>query len=198
MSPEPNFERRRRARNALSRVSSSESQRSQLQYGRRFPLSPGETTQVVSTPRSYLDPSFPSPLSAYDPPHLYPKSERHGRHERRRRAPDTNSELQTIAYGDTEPGVPVTYADAWLSWEAQKRRQLWFYFMCALCILPFFALMIHKGKFDPALSWFTKGETDRLSWGQRRVIKILNTISLTVYTVGLFVLVVMIATRLHS
>jgi hypothetical protein len=66
---------------------------------------------------------------------------------------------------------------------------MWFYLMCALCILPFLSLAIERGKFDGALSWLTEGETDRLSFTQRRTIKILNIISLTAWTITTAVLI---------
>jgi hypothetical protein len=67
--------------------------------------------------------------------------------------------------------------------------------MCALCILPFLSLAIERGKFDGALSWLTKGETDRLSYTQRQTVKVLNLVSLVAYGIIIIVLLSVLIPR---
>jgi len=67
--------------------------------------------------------------------------------------------------------------------------------MVGLSIFPFFALLVLKGAFNSALSWFTKGETDRLNRRQLSVINILNYASLATYLIALTILVTVVAVR---
>ncbi|KAL2147210.1 hypothetical protein VTI28DRAFT_165 [Corynascus sepedonium] len=59
-------------------------------------------------------------------------------------------------------------AEDYLSWEARRRRRIFYFAMCGLCIFPFIAPLVYKGTFDSALSWYTRGETGSLTRRQRR------------------------------
>ncbi|KXJ91509.1 hypothetical protein Micbo1qcDRAFT_204746 [Microdochium bolleyi] len=65
--------------------------------------------------------------------------------------------------------------------EAKSRRECWFYMMAVLSILPFFALLILMGVFDPALASLTKGEVYELTKRQKRVIQTMFIAECIVY-----------------
>ncbi|KAI1490071.1 hypothetical protein F5X96DRAFT_679315 [Biscogniauxia mediterranea] len=65
---------------------------------------------------------------------------------------------------------------------AASRRKCWFYVMAVLSILPFFAVLVLTGVFDESLSWFTRGEYNRLSRKQRMFIKCMFLVECVVYT----------------
>ncbi|KAI0601429.1 hypothetical protein F4775DRAFT_606535 [Biscogniauxia sp. FL1348] len=65
---------------------------------------------------------------------------------------------------------------------ALSRRRCWFYMMAVLSILPFFAVLVLTGVFDDSLSWFTRGEYNRLSRKQRMFIKWMFLAECVVYT----------------
>lgn len=67
--------------------------------------------------------------------------------------------------------------------------------MAGLSIFPFFALLVQKGAFDPALAWITKGEATTLNRRQLSIIKILNYASLAAYVIALTVLVTILAVQ---
>lgn len=124
-------------------------------------------------------------------PHLWPRGMR--RQRRNSRAHD-GINLQGIV--DLEQGARFGFVneDATLSWDARKRREYYYYALCVLCTLPFFALLIVKDRASAALSWYTKGETCTLSTKQRRTVLRVAKISamfwICVFTVLITVIVV--------
>ncbi|CAK7201339.1 hypothetical protein SEUCBS139899_004043 [Sporothrix eucalyptigena] len=100
---------------------------------------------------------------------------------RRRRARGTDPELRAIALEESDGerlrhvhdlernGVPLD-PEAFISHEGRHRRQTWFYCMLAVSMFPFISVMVYMGKFDSGLSWYSRGEVDRLNTRQRRVI----------------------------
>ncbi|EFW99126.1 hypothetical protein CMQ_5547 [Grosmannia clavigera kw1407] len=67
-------------------------------------------------------------------------------------------------------GVP-TDPEAFISEEGRRRRRVWFAYMMAISVLlPFLSVMVHMGRLDCGLSWYTRGEVARLSRRQRRAI----------------------------
>jgi ABC-type Fe3+ transport system permease subunit len=127
-------------------------------------------------------------VSTYDPPHLWPRDKRNpfGR---------LDADLRDIANSNPNGAYGVPSEDAYLSWDARKRRQYWYYFMCALCIFPFIAPLVYMGKFNSALSWYTKGETDRLNRKQRHNVMILGTVISALWLCITAVVVTLLATR---
>jgi hypothetical protein len=93
------------------------------------------------------------------------------------------------AFGGLSGGVP------YLSWEARRRRQVFFYLICALCVFPFIAPLVHRGAFNSALSWSTKGETCTLSRGQRRTVLVLGSVFSAIWLTALAVTVTLLASR---
>ena len=117
--------------------------------------------------------SFISPQTAPDPPHLW------GVDKRNRLWPGHNRpNLRDIAQLNSSSAGPfdITSEDAYLSWTARKRRQSFYYLMCALCVFPFLTPLICRGMFDSVLSWYTKGEVHTLNRRQRRNIAVLGGI----------------------
>ncbi|KAK4147854.1 uncharacterized protein C8A04DRAFT_24410 [Dichotomopilus funicola] len=94
--------------------------------------------------------------------------------------PEHPQQFTTAALEDSE--------DAYLSWDSRRRRQMWYIFMCALCIFPFMAPLIARGTFDPALGWLTHGEVGSLTRRQRR-----NVIMCAIVWGGVWLVVVAVA-----
>lgn len=94
---------------------------------------------------------------------------------------------QLSTAGGTLPGLEDS-EDAYLSWDSRRRRQMWYFAMCALCIFPFLAPLIARGTFDPALGWFTHGEVGSLTRLQRR-----NIIVWAIVWGGVWLVVVAVA-----
>ena len=86
-------------------------------------------------------------------------------------------------------------AAAYLSWEARKRRQAYYCAMCVLCVVPFFALLVYRGTFDSALSWYTRGETGSLTRRQRRNTLVVGIVFSGVWLVALAVFVTVMVNR---
>jgi hypothetical protein len=110
------------------------------------------------------------------------------------------------ATGGGDRGVPLAFfassiddadadAAAYLSWEARKRRQAYYYAMCVLCVVPFFALLVYRGTFDSALSWYTRGETGSLTRRQRRNTLVVGIVFSGVWLVALTVFVTVMVNR---
>lgn len=109
----------------------------------------------------------------------------------------TSIELRQMAGSETAPPYPpfgVLTEEAYLSWEARKRRMVYYYVMCTLCIFPFIAPLIYWGTFDSALSWITRGETARLTRRQRRNVVVLGALFSAAWLVALAVLVTLVVT----
>ncbi|KAL2018404.1 hypothetical protein VTK56DRAFT_882 [Thermocarpiscus australiensis] len=137
---------------------------------------------VYGSGRSTL--SFPGTPSVFDPPRLLARDRRnYGR-----RTPMTPDPRQ-IADLEIAPASDDLSDDAYLSWQARRRRQAYYYLMCALCIFPFTALLAYKGTFDSALSWYTKGETAQLSRQQRRNVLVLGSVVSVVWLLAAAILV---------
>ncbi|KAK3935914.1 hypothetical protein QBC46DRAFT_322451 [Diplogelasinospora grovesii] len=130
-----------------------------------------------------------SPVSAYDPPHLWPREGRNRFHRM-----DDSSELHHI---NLHPNRAYGYSseDAYLSWETRKRRQCYYYLMCALCVFPFFAPLIYKGMFNSILGWYTKGETDTLNRRQRRNVMIVGFVIGALWLVAITITVTLLVSR---
>ncbi len=114
----------------------------------------------------------PADLSQYPTPRLYSW-------DQTRRTRGIDPAFRTLADYDFEAdGLPLN-PDAYLSYEARSKRRSWFIFMLVLCIFPFITPLIYMGKFDDALSWYTKGEVYTLTDWQKRVIPIIMVVQLT-------------------
>ncbi|SPQ17936.1 8cfafc12-59a1-4f28-bbd2-45c89e60ac12 [Thermothielavioides terrestris] len=79
---------------------------------------------------------------------------------------ETAREFASFHAGAAPSGHHAT-EDGHLPREARQRRQIWYYVMCCLSILPFVAPLVYCGVLDAALSWCTRGEATRLSPKQR-------------------------------
>jgi len=87
--------------------------------------------------------------------------------------------------------------ESYLSWEARRRRQLYYCVTCVLCVFPFFAPLAYHGKFDSALSWYTRGEVASLTPRQRRVVGHLAAAFTCAWMVGVAVLATVMIYRKH-
>ncbi len=101
-------------------------------------------------------------VTEYGIPRLYPSE------ERRRRARAADTDLRTIA--NVEAGRRL-YPDVFISYKSRVRRRAWFALMIAISVFPFMSILVYKGKFDSALSWYTKGEVHCLTKPQMQVIR---------------------------
>ncbi|KAI1497199.1 hypothetical protein F5X99DRAFT_423748 [Biscogniauxia marginata] len=94
--------------------------------------------------------------------------------------------------GDQNPFIAPQDLDPSM---AQSRQKYWFYMMATLSILPFFAVLVLTGVFDDSLSWFTRGEYNRLSKKQRSFIKWMLLVECVIYTACLVAIVVYYVTK---
>ncbi|KAK3903781.1 hypothetical protein C8A05DRAFT_14280 [Staphylotrichum tortipilum] len=78
--------------------------------------------------------------------------------------------------GPNPVGFLTTEESGYLSWEARRRREVFYYLMCALCVLPFTAALVYAGTADSALSWYTRGEVASLTRRQRRRVLLIGGI----------------------
>lgn len=113
-------------------------------------------------------------ISRSSQPRLYPWDYQARR--RQQRARGTDPELRAIALSEPgagrdleRTGVPLD-PEAFITQEGRMRRQTWFYCMLAVSMFPFISVLVYLGKFDNGLSWYTRGEVDRLNSQQRRII----------------------------
>ncbi|KAK0734916.1 hypothetical protein B0T26DRAFT_633042 [Lasiosphaeria miniovina] len=137
--------------------------------------------------------TFPTPLLSSDTPHLRTKARR-DRVRRLGQVPD----LRDLANAEAATAFGILSEDAYLSWEARRRRQLYYYLMCALCIFPFIAPLVYKGTFDSALRWYTKGETDTLNRKQRRRVLVLASAFSAIWLCTIAVVVTLLVSRNKS
>jgi casein kinase I family protein HRR25 len=95
-------------------------------------------------------------------------------------------------------GVPFGFAateNFFPSWEARKRRQVWYYAMCALCLFPFIAPLVYWGTFDATPWRYTHGEAELLTRRQRWNILVVGVASAVAWLVVLVVLVTVMVIR---
>ncbi|KAL2129574.1 hypothetical protein VTI74DRAFT_7562 [Chaetomium olivicolor] len=110
-------------------------------------------------------------------PRLIPRDKRHLYRQQQQGSNGVAPSLRQIAaMGQGISPFDMPSEDAYISWEARRRRQIYFYFLCCLCVLPFFAVLVCQGTFNNALSWYTRGETGELTRRQRRNIKIVAVV----------------------
>ena len=124
-------------------------------------------------------------------PRLYPWDYQARRRQRTR---GTDPELRAIALAESDGerhrrvhdlehnGVPLD-PEAFISLEGRHRREMWFYCMLAVSMFPFISVMVYLGKFDNGLSWFSRGEVDRLNTKQRRVILLVTVAQFVLWPV---------------
>ncbi|KAK4238108.1 hypothetical protein C8A03DRAFT_15397 [Achaetomium macrosporum] len=153
--------------------------RSALSRSFRVPLEPGERSSHA----------FPRPPSAFNSPRLVARDQRH---LTRGTSVAVAADLRQIVSFETGHPFGVTSEDAYLSWEARRRRQAYYYFMCMLCIFPFIAPLVYRGTFDSGLSWYTRGETGQLSQRQRRNVLIVGCFFSAVWVCVLAVFVTVV------
>ncbi|GAB1310179.1 hypothetical protein MFIFM68171_00389 [Madurella fahalii] len=131
--------------------------------------------------RSFSPPALPTVL---DSPRLF-----RGRLRDGGRRTTATPDLHRIANSEsTGPWGHLT-DDAYLSWDARRRRKAFYYVMCILCILPFLAPLVYRGTFDSILTWYTHGETGQLSRRQRRGVLILGSAASAVWLCAIAVVV---------
>jgi hypothetical protein len=106
-------------------------------------------------------------------------------------------ELATMEEGANGHPFAVQSDGSYLSWEARRRRQLYYCVTCVLCVFPFFAPLAYRGKFDAALSWYTRGEVASLTPRQRRVVGHLAATFTCAWLIGVAVLVTVMIYRKH-
>ncbi len=91
-------------------------------------------------------------------------------------------------------GLPTD--DAYISWEARKRRQGYYYLLCILMVFfPFISPLAYRGTFDPALSWYTRGETTSLTPRQKRNVLVFGVAISGLWVCVLGVLITIIINR---
>ncbi|KAJ8116849.1 hypothetical protein ONZ43_g4348 [Nemania bipapillata] len=79
--------------------------------------------------------------------------------------------------------------DDYVSDRADRIRRFCFYVLAVLSVLPFFGVLVLSGSFSEAFKWATQGEVDRLTFRQRRFIKIMLLAEIVFYT-GIVVTIV--------
>ncbi|KAK4158796.1 hypothetical protein QBC43DRAFT_348374 [Cladorrhinum sp. PSN259] len=67
---------------------------------------------------------------------------------------------------DTGPRLPQI--------DARRKRQVCYYLALAISVLPFMSILVCKGMFNSALSWYTRGEIGRFTHKQRRNVSIVG------------------------
>ncbi|CAK7230589.1 hypothetical protein SBRCBS47491_007636 [Sporothrix bragantina] len=124
-------------------------------------------------------------------PRLYPWDYQARRRQRTR---GTDPELRAIALAESDGerrsrvhdlernGVPLD-PEAFVSHEGRHRRKTWFYCMLAVSMFPFISVMVYLGKFDSGLSWYSRGEVDRLNSKQRRVILVVTVVQFVLWPI---------------
>jgi hypothetical protein len=121
------------------------------------------------------------------PPRLVPRDKRNG--VRAAIAAGTLSpDLRQLAALEAGASFGALADDVYLSWEARKRRQMFYYGLCVLAAVPFLSPLIWRGKFDSALSWFTRGETGSLTKKQKKRVDIIGIAFWGVWLVAIAVI----------
>ncbi|KAM7200457.1 hypothetical protein V8F33_003903 [Rhypophila sp. PSN 637] len=125
-------------------------------------------------------------------PHLWPRNIRRRTHQ-----PSSSGDMDLRGIADLErgPGFGFISEDASLSWETRRRREYYYYAVCALCILPFFAVFIVRNKSHTVLSWYTKGETCTLNTRQRQIASRVAKISGVVWICAFAVLITVLISK---
>lgn len=91
---------------------------------------------------------------------------------------------------------PVFVApDNYISAKAKRTRQLCFYILAVLSIMPFFGLLVLSGAFSEALKWVTEGEVDRLTPRQRSFIKWVFFVECIAFTGAIVLVVIFVASN---
>ncbi|KAK4181344.1 hypothetical protein QBC36DRAFT_296889 [Triangularia setosa] len=82
--------------------------------------------------------------------------------------------------------------DAYISWDNQRKRRLFYYGALAMCVFPFLTLLIYHGAFDPLLVWWTKGEVCRMTRKQRHVVGIVGSTIAAVWLASIAVVITLL------
>lgn len=159
--------------------------RSTLSRSFRNPYQPVGTSLRSSHPY----PRATTPVFG-SPPCLVARDKRDGA-----RAAHLTADLRQLAAMEAGTPFGALTDEAYLSWEARKRRQGYYYLMCILCIFPFIAPLVYRGTFDSALSWYTRGETASLTRRQRRNVLVLGIVISGVWVCALAVFVTVVVNR---
>ncbi|KAK4184049.1 hypothetical protein QBC35DRAFT_69095 [Podospora australis] len=112
--------------------------------------------------------SFNFPAKPQEPATKEPQPKASGKS----RQATPNPRLKPHVDLETGGDFVLSSENVYLSWDARRKQQSFFYLAMAMCVLPFMALLVYKGSFDSALSWYTKGEVARLTHRQRRSVAI--------------------------
>jgi hypothetical protein len=119
------------------------------------------------------------------PPRLVPRDKRNAA---RALAGTMSPDLRQLAALEAGASFGALADDVYLSWEARKRRQMFYYGLCILAAVPFISPLIWRGKFDSALSWFTRGETGSLTAKQKKTVDIIGIAFWGVWLVAIAVI----------
>jgi hypothetical protein len=106
--------------------------------------------------------------------------------DRRRRRRGMDPDLQALA--NVEAGLPLI-PNLYTSYQARNRQRAWFVLMALISIFPFISVLVYREKFDPALSWYTKGEIDSLTPMQKQIIKAIMITGFILWPFLLFYLI---------
>ena len=88
-------------------------------------------------------------------------------------------------YFNDDSDAPVSLFESdfernFMSQRGIRRRTIWYYWLLCWSCIPFIALWAYNSRHDTALSWFTGGETNRLTPTQRRNIGLCGCLSFLV------------------
>ncbi|KAI6592916.1 hypothetical protein MCOR12_007485 [Pyricularia oryzae] len=111
-------------------------------------------------------------------PHLYPWDER-------RLQPGSDPYLRALADRNRLPSAHLTYT----SHEGRIKQRRWFVLMLTVSIFPFLSVLVYLGKFDAALSWYSRGEVNGLTPAQRRIILAIMVFQFFVWTAIIVIVV---------
>ncbi len=126
------------------------------------------------------------------PPRLVPRDKR----DAYRAAAARGADLHQIAAMEQGNPFGLPTDDAYISWEARKRRQGYYYLLCILMVFfPFISPLAYRGTFDPALSWYTRGETTSLTPRQKRNVLVFGVAISGLWVCVLAVLITIIINR---
>lgn len=108
------------------------------------------------------------------------------------RQPEESPKPGPVVDPETADAFVLSGEDAYISWDNQRKRRLFYYGALAVCIFPFLTLLVYHGAFDPFLVWWTEGEVRRMTRKQRHVVAIVGSTIAAVWLAAIAVVVTLL------